>query len=426
MSFFLYLLQETLEISFQLSIVSSVIERKGKFSVLSILFILSGILLSLSFYPQDAFITALIVRLSFLFYLLCLFLPVFRPPEVLIITIISSLFLLNTFQSSFLFMDRLKLSGNVVYLYLLVALIIAISFYFLLRRLRARFREFMNLEEMVLFIATFNILFGGSSEFLKAEVIPSIQKGLRFFLEDLMENTGEMLLIPSGENIYSVAGEIIKFFSSDRFAMALTAFLILLSPVVLFIRLLLSPEPVSDVSLKKAGFRKKIALYRTELLKRGSPIFFSFLSLLILLHTANLNLNPYYEPQAISLIPEEGILFIPLSDQTGDVSDMKLRKYSFMSGGSVYRIAVMMRPDGEVIACLDACEICPPRGYVQRGKYLICKYCNTPVPAESFGKEGGCNPVPLQFRIEGDKLLINTQDIIETSKRAGSKFRGRH
>ena len=426
MSQFFYLLREILEIAVQVFIVSGVVERRQGFYWLSLLFILSGAGLSIIAFPPDTFITGLTIRASFLFYIYCLALTLINPSESIVVLIIPFFFFINTFQLCTVFIESLNIHGSVLYLYLIIsALAVAVPLWLLLRQ-RFNLREFMNRQELLLFITTFNILTGGSSDFLKAEVIPSMQRGLRFFLEDIVRNLEGSLLIPSKDNIRHPAGDLMEFLTSDRFSMALTAIMVLVPPVIVFVRLLLSPEPEAGDSPKRASIRKTIALYRAELLRRGTPIFLSFITLLVMLHGANLNLNPSYEPQPVSLIPEGGILSIPLSDRTGDISDMKLRKYAFIHEGVPYRIAVMMRPDGEVIACLDACEICPPRGYIQRGKYLICKYCNTPVPAESFGREGGCNPIPLPFKVEKDNIIIRVQDIVEASKRAGSKFKGRH
>jgi len=426
MSPFFQTLRESLEIVIIIYIVSHVLtERKGLFYILSLMASLGGAVFSVLLFPSDSFWTGTLIRFSFIFYAFLLLIPLSSPPPILSIFTIPVLFFINTFQLIYLLMEGLELNGPSIYIQGASGLMVTAGLYLLLGRIKLDLRKFMNPQEMLLFIATLSILTGGSREFLKVEMIPSMERGLRFFLEDLFNIVRDYLLIPSGENIIHPAVEFMEFLSSDRFAMALTAVIVLLPPVVLFIRLLLSPEPELRGE-KKASIRKNIALYRKELLMRGTPLITSFVLLFILLHAANLSLNPSHEPSPVTIMAEDGILRVPLKDASGDISDMRLRKYSFMYEGVVYRIDLMMRPDGEVVACLDACEICPPRGYLQRGRYLICKYCNTPVPAESFGLSGGCNPIPLPSVIDNDTLVIRVHDVVEASKKAGSKFRGRH
>jgi len=105
---------------------------------------------------------------------------------------------------------------------------------------------------------------------------------------------------------------------------------------------------------------------------------------------------------------------IPLKDSLGDISDGRIRKYSFRHMGRVYRLLVLQRPDSRVVAALDACEICPPTGYVQRGEHVVCKYCSTPLPLQSIGQPGGCNPIPVNSRRDGNTLVMNRSEIVDT------------
>lgn len=427
MSSFFHILGDFVEIALEIFLVSAVLERKRPFFYfLSGIAIILGILSAARLYPPDAFQAGFMVRLSFISYIFCLVLPIFRPGEDVIAVAVPLLFLVNIFQTTNFFIGGLELHGSVLVVYSIAGMIISVAVLFILKKIKFNIDDFMNKEEMLLILATFNLIFGGKDEFLNAEPVVALQRGLRHSMHDLSSTCREIILIPSGENIYHHSIRIFEFLSSDRFSMALTSLIVLLPPVTLFVRLLVSPEPSVSPSEKRAVIRKVISLYRVELLKRGTPLIISLSLLLVLVHAANLHLNPSYEPQPVVLIPDGGILKIPISEPNNDGSDTKLRKYSFMADAVIYRLLMVLRPDGEIVLCLDACEICPPRGYVQRGKHLICKYCNTPIPIEVVGKEGGCNPVPIPSRIEGDNLIIDVSDVIERSKRAGSKFRGRH
>ena len=70
------------------------------------------------------------------------------------------------------------------------------------------------------------------------------------------------------------------------------------------------------------------------------------------------------------------------------------------------RFIVVRRPDGAVVAALDACQICGPTGYYEQGGNIICKNCAAVIPPLSLGLPGGCNPIPVASRIEGAELVI--------------------
>jgi len=55
---------------------------------------------------------------------------------------------------------------------------------------------------------------------------------------------------------------------------------------------------------------------------------------------------------------------------------------------------------------LDACEICGPIGYVQQERQLICVNCGAEIYPPSLGQQGGCNPIPLPFEMDGATLVI--------------------
>jgi uncharacterized membrane protein len=196
--------------------------------------------------------------------------------------------------------------------------------------------------------------------------------------------------------------------------MAVTALILFIPPVYVFIRLLITPEPSTDDIEVKAERRKVLAIYTDELIKKGTPLLIALLVIIVLLHSANLAMSPMFDPEPIPLVADEDMLTIPLKGKYGDITDGRIRKFSIRQQGRAYRFIVISRPDGEVVAALDACEICPDYGYVQRGEHVICKYCSTPIPLLSLGQPGGCNPIPLKYKLEGDDLVISKNEIVKT------------
>ncbi len=430
MSLLTVTLQESLEVALEVFILVNVLSsQKRVVTTVSILSIISGISIGILLFPPEEFYQKIITNFSFLFFISLLLVAPFRPKELMVAILVPVLlFLPQSVQTTVVLMDEIRLVGTKALFQLIAAVLLAGAALaganmFIGKRLNLR--RFMSVSEMTLFIATLHIIYGGRSEFTESSIVPTLQRGLTGFLAGLVSLLKDTLLIPTNRNLDVPPALVMDFFASPRFSMALTALILLVPPVYLFVQILLSPEPETTGYTRRAEIRKRIALYRGELLRRGTPVMLSFLSLVVLVHAANLTLNPTYEPEAVSIIAKEDTVRIPLIDNRGDISDGMLRKYKIISGES-YRILLMMRPDGEVVVTLDACEICPPRGYVQRGRHLICKYCNTPIPVESLGQPGGCNPIPVAYKIEGDYVILNIDDLRATSEKADKKFKGRH
>ncbi|MDO9098926.1 MAG: Fe-S-containing protein, partial [Candidatus Methanoperedens sp.] len=83
------------------------------------------------------------------------------------------------------------------------------------------------------------------------------------------------------------------------------------------------------------------------------------------------------------------------------------------SGEANVRILAMTKSDGSVTVAYDACALCGAAGYVQEGDELICKRCGAPINRDSLDMGGGCNPIPLNFTLEGEQIVIKTEDIGE-------------
>jgi uncharacterized membrane protein len=70
------------------------------------------------------------------------------------------------------------------------------------------------------------------------------------------------------------------------------------------------------------------------------------------------------------------------------------------------RIIAILDASDTVRAALDACAICGSQGYYQDGKSVICRNCSAAVYVPTIGLAGGCNPIHIDYRVEGDTLRI--------------------
>jgi len=121
---------------------------------------------------------------------------------------------------------------------------------------------------------------------------------------------------------------------------------------------------------------------------------------------------------AAPLVVSNGVASIPVSA----VSDGMLHRFAIESGGVNVRIIAIQRPDQSIAVAFDACRICGHQGYYQGGRNVICKNCASAINIPTIGQQGGCNPIPLESKVEGGQILIPAGDLFAGSSvfRAGS------
>lgn len=102
------------------------------------------------------------------------------------------------------------------------------------------------------------------------------------------------------------------------------------------------------------------------------------------------------------------------------VNDGNLHRFNLTHGNTGVRFIVIQHPDGQLVAALDACQICGPLGYYQDGPNVICKNCAAVIYIPSIGLPGGCNPIPVASRVEGAELVIPVSEL------TGERTTGHH
>jgi uncharacterized membrane protein len=91
---------------------------------------------------------------------------------------------------------------------------------------------------------------------------------------------------------------------------------------------------------------------------------------------------------------------------TAQLADHKLHRYSVAVGSTEVRIIAILDSSDTVRAALDACAICGSQGYYQDGKNVVCRNCAAAVYVPTIGLAGGCNPIHIDYRVEGDAIRI--------------------
>jgi uncharacterized membrane protein len=96
--------------------------------------------------------------------------------------------------------------------------------------------------------------------------------------------------------------------------------------------------------------------------------------------------------------------------------DGKARYFEHKHGSITIRYFVVLSADGVLRAAFDACDVCWPagKGYAQDGEFMVCRNCGQRFHSTKVNEvKGGCNPAPLERRMENGMLLIRVSDILE-------------
>ncbi len=191
---------------------------------------------------------------------------------------------------------------------------------------------------------------------------------------------------------------------NEYFLYTLMAITILL-PVVLWIKSL-HPKETFD---NPAQHRKLRAAARRQ--RRWCVIVAAGYILAVL----SMTVVRTYDERGAVLSPAEpmtivgGEIVIPLED----VDDGHLHRFVYTaSDGTEVRFIVIRKNEAAYGVGLDACDICGPTGYYERGDHeVVCKLCDVVMNISTIGFKGGCNPVPLAYTLGGGNMVIRTQSL---------------
>ncbi len=98
-------------------------------------------------------------------------------------------------------------------------------------------------------------------------------------------------------------------------------------------------------------------------------------------------------------------------------ADGKARQFTYKTeDGLTIRYFIIRSSDGVIRAAFDACDVCWPenKGYSQKGDFMVCKNCGKQFPSARINEvSGGCNPAPLQRKVENGNVIIQVSDILQ-------------
>ena len=276
--------------------------------------------------------------------------------------------------------ELLNFMGGLIGLGLAIALGIA----FFKGSVKVDLGKFFSVTSLVLLVVAAKLLVSGVHELSEAQVLPSSRR--------------EMALV----------GPIVN---NDAF------FFVVIVALALF---LIIAQRISSGGPRSAEVDKWTAPERRKLLaRRQSERFWKLsgagVSLLIMVLICSqfiysLTAHAMTPPEPVSIV--NGEVQIP----TAELTDHKLHRYALAVGGTEVRIIAILDASDTVRAALDACAICGSQGYYQDGKNVICRNCAAAVYVPTIGLAGGCNPIHIDYRVEGDTIRIAASSLDGAAK----------
>jgi len=215
----------------------------------------------------------------------------------------------------------------------------------------------------------------------------------------------EVGLLPSTPSLLAVIGFIVKDSTSTLILIALVT----LPVLTMLPEMRLRPEVLAELPNETRPERRKrlATLYRSR--NWQAALVSVTLATVLPLGTAayaigRAGYRP--EPQAVT-VRADRMGHIPVES----LAPGQLNLYFYQGAEVNVTFMVIKRDEADIAVALNACGICPPRGYHQEGSVLICDNCNAPINVETVGMPGGCNPIPLSASLAGVEVLIAAADL---------------
>jgi hypothetical protein len=282
----------------------------------------------------------------------------------------------------------------------------------LLRGMRVQASRFFGTGQFLIFLLLIKMLGGGIKGFGELSLLPSVQRGAMKFIHDFIHQTFVFLMVPDHPllrlTVWNFIGTL--FGSGMGIAVALA---VLLLPSLVFLYLgFTAPVEVPEGLDSGAQRRMHRSSVRSDRRMKSLPVaVFVMVILVSWAFGTGDRASTLYNPPPVPLVVEGGAVVIPLSDPSADLMDGSLHKFSLSLNGENVGILVIKKPDGRLAVCLDACEICPPDGYGLEGDNVVCIFCMTPIPLDTLGRTGGCNPIPVEAEVNDREIRISAEEI---------------
>ncbi len=282
---------------------------------------------------------------------------------------------------------------------------------FLILRNRTRWiSQYVQWPQFFLIGALIKLFSGAGTEF---SLIGAVQRGLMKLNHDIVHQTFVTIMVPDHPILSVTTWNFIGFFFGRTFSLYMALALLWLPLVIFIVKYYRAPVKVPEDIGSGARRRLYIKGVKISRLKRLVPVFLVCVYVIGVWFSGKAETGQsLYNPEAKPIMVKGSWVEVPINTPEENLRDSMLHKFVVNIKGQDIRFFIFQRPDGTLVACLDACEICPPEGYAQADSFLVCLYCRTPIEFSSVGRSGGCNPIPLGANVTDRKVRISVEELL--------------
>jgi high-affinity iron transporter len=274
----------------------------------------------------------------------------------------------------------LNFIGAVVGLGLAIALGVA----FFKGSLKVNLHKFFSVTSLILLVVAIQLLISGFHELSEAQILPSSRREM------------------------AIVGPIVN---NDSFFFVVIIALCIFLLVAGKIRAA-GPKPAELSAMPAPERRKILAEQNRERFWKMAATAVSLVALVLI------STEFVYSRVAQAMSPPvplhlvDGMVRLPVSDLKGH----KLHRYVLNYDGVPVRFIALLDSSDSVRVALDACQICGTQGYVQEGQNVVCRNCGAAIYIPTIGTAGGCNPIPLDYVVRNQTILISSQSLAQAAK----------
>jgi FTR1 family protein len=269
-----------------------------------------------------------------------------------------------------------------------LGLAIVFGFLFVKGSIRINLRKFFSITSIILLVVAVQLFISGLHGLSEAEVLPASAREMAIIGPIVQNNAFFYVII-----------------------LALTGLMLILQRQ--------RPQALA-VDANPAERRKALHLARRERMWTRSLGALALLSITMITaqFVYSAGTTPTTTPEQVFKGNE------PVNILVSRVDDGKLHHFEYTTpdGGTV-RFILIKLDSGKIGVALDACQICGDKGYYQQGQQIICRNCTAAINPASIGQSGGCNPIELNAKQDGQDITIQPADLDASARFFGTPAR---
>jgi FTR1 family protein len=264
-----------------------------------------------------------------------------------------------------------------------LALAIVVGVAFFKGSIKINLQKFFSITTMVLFVVAAQLLVSGVHELSESRILPSSPREMAM-IGPIVNNDAIFFVVVVALALFLVVVQKLKDARSNAGEL----------------------ERLSAPERRKLKADQRRERFWKMTAATASLLVITLISAQFIYSRSSQEMSP---PERVTI--ENGEALIP----TAVLADHNLHRYALNVGGTEVRIIAVLDSSGTVRAGLDACAICGHQGYYQDGKNVICRNCAAAIYIPTIGLAGGCNPIHIDYLIQGDKMQISATALTDAA-----------